>query len=93
LLKDRNTLVINNPAFENEILLVKKSAREYNALLMRCSHKGAALEVKQEKLKCPDHGSIFDFDGNVIQDPASKPLTKFPVEVNENQVLIYLKQT
>ncbi len=91
--ENKNTLIVKNSSLEYDILLVKKTATEYTALQMRCTHRGADLKLKDDKLSCPAHGSVFDFDGQVLESPASSPLTKFPVELKGNQIIINLKKS
>ncbi len=42
----------------------------------RCTHMGCALKWNQQEHSwdCPCHGSRFEKDGNVINDPAQKPI-------------------
>ncbi len=90
-MKGQKTLVIKNPAIENNILLVKTSENNYHALLMKCTHRGAWLELLPDRLNCPAHGSAFDFEGNVIMSPALSPLTRYTVNEREDYLEIFLK--
>ncbi len=65
---------------------------EYSALLMKCSHQGAELQVSGDQLTCPAHGSEFDKWGKVTQSPASAPLRTFPVSMVNGQLFIDLRK-
>ncbi|MFR1638577.1 MAG: Rieske 2Fe-2S domain-containing protein [Eggerthellaceae bacterium] len=43
----------------------------------RCSHMGCSLERNgvEDSWDCPCHGSRFDADGNVLDRPATKPIS------------------
>ena len=71
---------------------IRKKEGEVKALLMRCTHKGVGLEKIGEQLVCPAHGSIFDFDGKVLQSPAGEALTSFPAVADEKTVLVKIEQ-
>ena len=73
-----------------DILLVKKTDGTYNALYMQCSHESQSLTANKSGLFCPSHGSAFDLEGNVTQQPAIKPLRKFKTSIENNSIKIYL---
>jgi len=72
------------------ICVVRHSATEYTALLMRCSHQGASLQMAGDRLHCPAHGSEFALDGAVLHGPADKAITTFPVSVHRTTIRIQL---
>jgi Rieske Fe-S protein len=60
------------------IVIIRQSASTYIAMSARCTH--ASCEVNPPnggRLICPCHQSAFDLDGNVVQGPADRPLTKY----------------
>lgn len=71
-----------------DILLVRKSPLQYDALYMRCSHGNYALAKSSDGLSCAAHGAAFDFDGTVRTGPATEPLLRFPTELDNNQGII-----
>lgn len=84
-----NLLLVRSTALENDILLVKKQDT-YKALYMKCTHEGIGLSATKNKIICAAHGSIFDFDGNVLKEPALRPLKEFATETNNHNIIIHL---
>ncbi len=101
---DKNIIVVDKTAFaENEkyiivrpinlkydILLYKNSETQYTALYLQCTHYDNPVFANKKELFCPTHGSKFNFDGQVIQDPANTPLKKFNTSITEKQIKINL---
>lgn len=85
----KNMVVVRNAALENDILLVKKNDA-YSALNLRCTHEGFGLTATDKKIICSAHGSTFDFDGNVLKEPALKPLKKFNTQISNDKIIIDL---
>lgn len=85
----KNMMVVRSRDLENDILLVKKGDH-YNALYLQCTHEGVGLSPTDKKIVCTAHGSVFDFDGNVLKEPALKPLKKFETSVIDNTLIIRL---
>ena len=86
-MKGKDAILLRTKLYTEDILIVKKE-NAYHALLMKCTHKGVELEFKDTYLKCPAHGSVFDFDGKVLSAPASRPLKMFPVTEENNQLTL-----
>jgi len=84
-----NLLVVRCNNLENDILLVK-NANEYKALYLKCTHEGVGLTATDKKILCSAHGSAFDFDGNVLKEPALRPLRQFHTEVINDNLVIQL---
>lgn len=89
-LTGKNYLIIRSPKLEYDILLVKDSENAFHALAMQCTHRQQPLVVTSTGLICNEHGSRFDMEGKVTQDPATRPLARYKTEMNQNNVLIYL---
>jgi Rieske Fe-S protein len=62
------------------------------ALLPQCTHQGSELNVFDESLVCPAHGSEFDSKGNLLSGPAEEPLSIFPATIDGEYLKISLKK-
>lgn len=51
----------------------------WTAVLASCTHRGCQPEPVAERLVCPCHGSEFSLEGEVLQGPADRPLTRYDV--------------
>lgn len=84
-------LVVHNDTLQYPICIYRFNENQYSALWMRCSHQGTELQVFGDKLQCPAHGSEFNSLGEVMNTPASQPLRKFSVKIENEQLRISLK--
>jgi Rieske Fe-S protein len=84
-------IVVQQEQLKYPICVYRFSQTEYSAVLMRCTHQGAELQVFGDKLECPAHGSTFSNIGQVKNGPADTNLRTFPVIVQNDQLLISLK--
>jgi nitrite reductase/ring-hydroxylating ferredoxin subunit len=70
-------------------------AGEYYAVGNKCTHRGCKLSsgvFEGETVKCPCHKSVFNVrTGEVVHGPASKPVPKYAVKVEEKQILVRVK--
>lgn len=55
------------------------------AIYRRCTHLGCAVPFDQAsgQFVCPCHGSVFTNEGEVLNQPAPRPLDLFALTVNE----------
>jgi Rieske Fe-S protein len=84
-------VVVQHPQLKYPVCVYRFSETEYTALLMRCTHQGAELQVFGDRLECPAHGSQFSNKGQVKNGPADTNLRTFPVIIQNDQILISLK--
>lgn len=84
-------LVVQNDQLQFPICVFRINENEYSAVLMKCSHQGAELQVFGDKLQCPAHGSEFDKFGTVQSSPAETNLRTFSVTQDKNNIKISLK--
>lgn len=84
-------LVVQNEILQYPICVYRFDENNYEALLMKCTHQGAELQVFGDKLQCPAHGSEFNDHGEVQSGPANTSLRKFPITIADNQLKISLK--
>lgn len=89
--KYKSYVVVQNDRLRFPICLYRFSDELYSAVLMRCTHQGAELQVFGDRLQCPAHGSEFDDHGVVKTGPAGSNLRTFPVTIQNNQINISLQ--
>jgi Rieske Fe-S protein len=87
---ESNLVIVRDMQTPFDILVVKKSPAEYNALYLKCTHRENPVSATKTGLYCPEHGSTFDLDGNVTKEPAPAPLKRFATQLQEQSVLIDL---
>jgi cytochrome b6-f complex iron-sulfur subunit len=56
----------------------------------KCTHNGCPVKwsAKDSKYECPCHGASFDDYGNVLNGPATKPLTAYKAKIVGDRVLV-----
>lgn len=60
------------------------------ALWHRCTHLGCTVpwDEANGEFRCPCHSSVFNTKGEVMSGPAPRPLDLFPIEVQDEQVVV-----
>jgi cytochrome b6-f complex iron-sulfur subunit len=66
------------PVYDTGFIIGKDDNGPY-AISGKCSHAGCTLSVRENRLVCPCHGSVFDSYGRPVSGPAGKPLERYPV--------------
>jgi Rieske Fe-S protein len=89
-ISDKTAQVIRSKKLDYDILLVRESENKYHALLMKCTHQANPLIAAQNGLYCNLHGSRFDLNGNVVEEPATRPLEKYAVTTDNENIIIHL---
>ena len=76
-------------------VLLANIAGEYYAIGNKCTHRSCKLSsgvFEGETVKCPCHKSVFNIKtGEVMHGPAAKPVPKYAVKVEEDQILVSIK--
>lgn len=75
----------------NEVVVAQPSAGTYVAYSAVCTHAGGIVKPEQgTQVRCPLHGSVFDAgkDGEVLQGPATEPLSPLTVTQQGDQLVI-----
>lgn len=88
----RSYVIVRNKILQYPICVYRTDNNTYNALYLKCSHQGAELQVSDNQLTCPAHGSEFDKLGLVTKGPAAQNLREFPVQIENEQLFIDLKK-
>lgn len=76
------------------VILVRLSsgnaANAFSAVQVACTHEGTAINYNatQGKFICPNHGSQFGINGNVLVGPAAVALKKYAVVVKGNTLTV-----
>ena len=83
-------ILLNHPALEHPVSLLRIDEARYSALLMSCTHQRCATEWNKDHYVCPCHGSRFSETGEVIRGLARESLRSFPVEVLEDRIVVRL---
>ena len=57
-----------------------------------CTHLSCRVNWNEEnqEFDCPCHAAYFDIDGEVKSGPPPRPLDKYEIKIEENQLFIYL---
>lgn len=60
------------------------------ALWHRCTHLGCTVPWNEGEgqFHCPCHSSLFDLTGQVTGGPAPRPLDRFAIEIQDEEVLV-----
>ena len=71
-------------------IIIHNQERGFIALSRVCTHLGCLVNFNKEKqiFICPCHGGRYTIEGNVISGPPPRPLEKFPVQVEGNDIVI-----
>ena len=88
----RPYVIVQHPDLQYPICVYHTGSNNYSALLMRCTHQGAELQVSGDQFTCPAHGSAFSNTGKVLQSPAAEDLRSFPVTVSNDNLFIDLRK-
>lgn len=86
----RKYIVVTHEKLKYPVCVYRLDGQKYSALLMRCTHQGAELQVFGDRLECPAHGSQFSNTGAVKNGPADTDLRIFPVTIQQDQLHITL---
>lgn len=70
------------------IYLHETAPNEFSAVLTRCMHRGCTVEPADGHLVCPCHGSEYSNVGAVLKGPTEKPLIRFQVEHDAQNIYI-----
>lgn len=86
----RKFVLVKTGGFDFPICLFRIADDRFNALLMRCTHRGCELQAQGSYLACPCHGSEFDNAGKVQHPPAERDLQTFQTTTDHENIYIHL---
>ena len=71
-------------------IIINTKDKGFLAFSMVCTHLGCLVKYDKEKqlFICPCHAGMFDLEGNVVSGPPPKPLPKFAVKVEGDNIVI-----
>jgi menaquinol-cytochrome c reductase iron-sulfur subunit len=75
---------------EVSVYVVTEDGREYVAMSNTCTHLGCRVRwiTDQDQFFCPCHNATFDKDGQVVAGPPPRPLDRYEVKVEDDQLYI-----
>ncbi len=78
--------VVNNVP----VIVINRPGKGFIALSRVCTHLGCLVQYDREsgRLLCPCHAGLFDTEGNVLSGPPSRPLSKLPIRVEGDHLLV-----
>jgi Rieske Fe-S protein len=72
------------------VYVLTEDGRDYIALSNICTHLGCRVRWISEgnRFICPCHNASFDKEGEVIEGPPPRPLDRYEVKVEDDQLYI-----
>ncbi len=72
------------------VIIINTRDKGFLAFSKVCTHLGCLVKYDKERqlFICPCHAGIFDLEGNVVSGPPPKPLQKFAVRVEGDNLVI-----
>jgi menaquinol-cytochrome c reductase iron-sulfur subunit len=70
--------------------VLTEDGRDFIAMSNICTHLGCRVRwiAEREQFLSPCHNGVFDKQGNVVSGPPPRPLDRYPVKVENGQILI-----
>ncbi len=71
-------------------IVINTPDKGFIALSRVCTHLGCLVEYEKAKnrLLCPCHAGVYTLEGTVVSGPPPKPLQKFPLKVEGEDIVI-----
>jgi menaquinol-cytochrome c reductase iron-sulfur subunit len=75
---------------EKSVYVLTDDGRSYVAMSNICTHLGCRVRwiADQSEFFCPCHNAVYDREGNVVSGPPPRPLDRFQVKVEDDQLFI-----
>jgi menaquinol-cytochrome c reductase iron-sulfur subunit len=70
--------------------VLTEDGRNYIAMSNICTHLGCRVRwiADQDGFFCPCHNAVFDKEGQVVSGPPPRPLDRFDVKVEDDQLFL-----
>lgn len=88
---ENNYVIVRTNKLSYDIFISKKPDNQYKAILMKCSHRDAPVNYTSGGLVCNEHGSRFNFEGEVLKAPATTSLQTIPIDLNQSHLIIKIQ--
>ena len=86
----RGALLVETPALNDPLLLLRNQEGNFVALSSRCTHQACRVKPARGFIICPCHGSTYDLAGNVVRGPARRALASYPARSVDEMIVIDL---
>lgn len=75
---------------EISVYVLTENGRDYIAMSNICTHLGCRVRwiTDQDQFFCPCHNAAFDKEGEVVAGPPPRPLDRYSVKVEDDQLFI-----
>ncbi|OGO60043.1 MAG: hypothetical protein A2029_05110 [Chloroflexi bacterium RBG_19FT_COMBO_47_9] len=75
---------------EISVYVLSTDGRTYIAMSNICTHLGCRVRwiTEQDQFFCPCHNGVFDISGNVVAGPPPRPLDRYDVKVENDQLYV-----
>jgi len=75
---------------ELSVYLLTGNGRDFVAMSNICTHLGCRVRwiSEEEQFFCPCHNAVFDKNGDVVTGPPPRPLDRFDVKIEDDQLYI-----
>jgi Rieske Fe-S protein len=75
---------------ELTIYVLTENGREFVAMSNVCTHLGCRVRWVdgEDQFFCPCHNAVFDKQGNVVSGPPPRPLDRYDVKVENDQIFV-----
>ncbi len=83
--------LVETPGLPLPLYLYRLEDGSFSAVSTRCMHRGCQVEPVAEHLICPCHGSEYTNTGEILKGPTQRPLQRFPVTREGNNIIIELE--
>ena len=75
------------------VFLVWDGKKSVHALSATCTHLGCQVrwDERSTRFRCPCHGGVFDRDGNAVEGPPPRALSRVEVKVEESSGAVLVR--